>query len=133
MRKDIEHDSLYKVEEMGRIVAAAYLGEFEETERPECLDKSFQRLGEFSRVGVLREFHRKGYAEMLLRHLLEEAPKRGFDGIALLVGRENKAAMALYDKLGFENRGEVRLYDTDWYCMQYVVEDFDALDGFDGD
>lgn len=128
VRKDIEHESLYKVEELGRIVAAAYLGEFEEIERPECLDKSFKYLGELARVGVLREFHRKGYAEMLLRHLLEEAPKRGFDGIALLVGRENEAAKALYEKIGFENRGEVRLYDTDWYCFQLKVESNEAAD-----
>lgn len=121
VRKDIENASLYRLEEMGRTVAAAYLGEFEEIERPECLDKSFKNLGEIARVGVLREFHRKGYAEQLLRHLLEEAPKRGYDGIALLVGRENEAAKALYEKLGFENRGEVRLYETDWYCMQYKV------------
>lgn len=125
VRKDIENASLYRLEDMGRTVAAAYLGEFEEIERPECLDKSFKKLGEVARVGVLREFHRKGYAEQLLRRLLEEAPKRGYDGIALLVGRENEAAMALYEKLGFENRGEVRLYDTDWYCCQYkVVEEY---------
>lgn len=122
VRKDIKNASLYRLEDMGRTVAAAYLGEFEEIERPDCLDKDFKNLGEIARVGVLREFHRKGYAEQLLRHLLEEAPKRGYDGIALLVGRENEAAIALYEKLGFENRGELTLYETDWYCMQYRVE-----------
>lgn len=122
VRKDIENASLYRLEEMGRTVAAAYLGDFEELERPECLDKDFKKLGEIARVGVLREFHRKGYAEQLLRQLLEEAPKRGYDGIALLVGRKNEAAIALYEKLGFENRGPVRLYETDWYCMQRRTE-----------
>lgn len=122
VRKDIENASLYRLEDMGRTVAAAYLGDFEEIERPDCLDKDFKNLGEIARVGVLREFHRKGYAEQLLRHLLEEAPKRGYDGVMLLVGRENAAAMALYEKIGFENRGAVRLYETDWYCMQRRVE-----------
>lgn len=123
VRKDIENGSLYRLEEMGRTIAAAYLGEFEEIERPECFDKSFKNLGEFARVGVLREFQRKGYAEMLLRHLMDEAKERGFDGIALLVGRENEAAIALYEKLGFENCGEARLYDIDWYCFQYKIDD----------
>lgn len=123
VRKDIENSSLYRLEDMGRTVAAAYLGEFEEIERPDCIDKSFKNLGELARVGVLREYQRKGYAEMLLRHLIDEARERGFDGIALLVGRENEAAIALYEKVGFENRGEVRLYDTDWYCFQYKIDD----------
>lgn len=122
VREDIENASLYKLEEMGRIIAAAYFGEFEEIERPECFDKSFKNLGEFARVGVLREFHRKGYAEMLLRHLIDEAKERGFDGIALLVGRENEAAKALYEKLGFENCGEARLYDMVWFCYQLKIE-----------
>lgn len=122
VRKDIENSSLYRLEDMGRTVAAAYLGDFEEIERPDCLDKDFSNLGEIARVGVLREFHRKGYAEQLLRYLLEEASKRGYDGIVLLVGRENAAALALYEKIGFEKRGEVRLYETDWYCCQYRVE-----------
>lgn len=59
VRNDIEkRDSLYKVTEDGKIVAAAYLGGFEEIERPDCFDKSMQRLGEISRVGVRREYHR---------------------------------------------------------------------------
>lgn len=126
VRKDIQNSSLYRLEEMGRTVAAAYLGDFEELERPECLDKDFSKLGEIARVGVLREFHRKGYAEQILRYLLEEAPKRGYDGVMLLVGRDNAAAKALYEKLGFENRGEVRLYETDWFCMQIRVEKQDG-------
>lgn len=122
VREDIENGSLYRLEEMGRTIAAAYLGEFEEVERPECFDKSFKNLGEFARVGVLREFQRKGYAELLLRHLMDEAKVRGFDGIALLVAKENEPARALYEKLGFENCGEARLYDIDWYCYQFKIE-----------
>ena len=121
VRNDIEkRDSLYKVTENGKIVAAAYLGEFEEIERPECIDKSLQRLGEISRVGVRREFHRQGVAFKLITHMLGEAEKLGFDGIVLLVGTENRSAMKLYEKAGFERCGETFLYDTHWYCYQYI-------------
>lgn len=128
VRNDIEErDSLYKLTEDGVIVAAAYLGEFEEREVPECFDKSVKRRGEFSRVGVRREYQRKGYAEWLLGFLLNEAVKLGYDGLALLVGTENSGAVALYEKIGFRRCGEGVMYDTHWFFYEYGLErNFDA-------
>ena len=123
VRSDIENrNSLYKVTDGGQIIAAAYLGEFEEIERPDCIDKSFRRLGELSRVGVRREYHRKGVAFGLITHLLGEAEKLGYDGVVLLVGTENHAAMKLYEKAGFQNCGETFLYETHWFCYQYKLK-----------
>ncbi|MCM1164904.1 MAG: GNAT family N-acetyltransferase [Lachnospiraceae bacterium] len=123
VRHDIEErNSLYKLTEDGKIIAAAYLGDFEEREVPECFDKSVKRRGEFSRVGVRREYHRKGYAERLLRFLLAEAPKLGYDGLILLVGTENLGAMALYEKLGFQRRGDGVMYGTHWYFYEYILK-----------
>ena len=123
VRNDIEkRDSLYKVTEDGKIVAAAYLGDFEEIERPDCFDRSMRRLGEISRVGVRREYHRKGVAFGLITHLLNEAEKLGYDGVILLVGTENHAAMRLYEKTGFERCGETFLYETHWFCYQYRLK-----------
>lgn len=118
VREDIKSRSLYKLTENGVMIAAAYLGDFEETERPECFDKSIKRLGEFSRVGVRREYHRMGYAQRLLRFLLTEAATLGYDGLALFVGTENFGAMALYEKLGFRRCGEGFMYDTHWFFYE---------------
>jgi len=123
VRNDIEEsDSLYKLTEDGKIIAAAYLGEFEEREVPECFDKSVNRLGEFARVGVRRGYHRKGYAEHLLKFLLGEAVKLGYDGLALLVGTENFGAMALYEKVGFRRCGDGVMYDTHWFFYEYILK-----------
>ncbi len=123
VRSDIEEsDSLYKLTEDGKIIAAAYLGEFEEREVPECFDKSVKRLGEFARVGVHREYHRKGYAERLLKFLLGEAVKLGYDGLALLVGTENSGAVALYEKIGFRRCGDGVMYDTHWFFYEYILK-----------
>lgn len=123
VKNDIEsRNSLYKVTDGDKIAAAAYLGEFEETERPDYFDKSIRRLGELSRVGVRREYHRKGVAFMLVTHLIGEAEKLGYDGIALLVGTENHAAMGLYEKACFKRCGETFLYETHWFCYQYKLK-----------
>lgn len=121
VKNDIEkRNSLYKLSENGRVIAAAYLGDFEEVEMPECFDKSVKRFGELSRVGVRKEFHRMGYAQKLLSFLIKEAAKLGYDGLALLVGTENRGAAALYEKLGFKKCGEGSLYDTDWFFYEYI-------------
>lgn len=121
VRRDIECNSLYKATDGGRIAGCAYLGDFEEMERPECFDKSVQRLGEFSRVAVRREYHRQGIARGLLEYLIKEAPGRGYDGIALLVGTENHNAMALYEKIGFRRCGSGNLYETDWNFYELKI------------
>lgn len=123
VRHDIaERDSLYKLTEDGVIIAAAYLGDFEEREMPECFNKSVKRWGEFSRVGVRREYHRKGYAEKLLKFLLNEAVDLRYDGLALLVGTENSGAMALYEKIGFRRVGEGVMYETPWFFYERKLE-----------
>lgn len=121
VKNDIEkRNSLYKLSENGRVIAAAYLGDFEEVETPECFDKSVKRFGELSRVGVRKEFHRMGYAQKLLSFLIARAAKLGYDGLALLVGTENTAAITLYEKLGFVRCGEGNLYDTAWFFYEYI-------------
>lgn len=121
VRDDIAENSLYKAELGEEIVAAAFLGDFEEIEHPDCIDASIKRLGEFSRVAVKKGYERRGIAEQLLRFLLEEADRRGYDGLTLLVGVHNRRAAALYEKIGFKRCGETYLYDTHWYCYQYKV------------
>lgn len=121
VRHDIvDRNSLYKAVEDGEIVAAAYLGDFEEVERPDCIDASIRRLGEFGRVGVKRSHQRRGIAEKMLRTLLAEADRLGYDGLTLLVAQDNHGAMSLYEKIGFERRGEVFLYEMHWYCYVYA-------------
>ncbi len=122
VRGDIEKKSLYKVMDGDTIAACAYLGDFEEIERPECFNTSVSCLGEFSRVAVRKEYHRRGIAQYLLEHLIKEAPKRGYDGIALLVGTENHSAMALYEKIGFKRCGSGNLYETDWHFYEYILK-----------
>lgn len=115
VRRDIENGNMFKAVVDGRIAGSAYCGDYEERRVLDCFD-GFEKLGEFGRVGVRKEFHRMGVARALLEYLKNNAKQRGYDAIALLVGRKNLGAMALYEKLGFKNVGESDIYDTEWYC-----------------
>ena len=61
-------------------------------------------------VGVLPAFRRRGIAEALMRTMISEAEKAGISDIFLEVRRSNAAAIALYEKLGFELIGVRRRY-----------------------
>lgn len=115
VHRDIEHGSLFKAVANGKIAGAAYCGDYEELEPIPCFG-GIENLAEFGRVGICREFQRMGIAETMLEFMKRSAAKRGYDRIALLVGRKNSAAMALYEKIGFRRVGESDLYNTEWYC-----------------
>lgn len=119
VKRDIEAGNQFKAVVDGKLVGAAYCGAYEERRVLECFE-GYEKLGEFGRVGVKREYHGKGVARTMLEFLRNNARERGFTAIALLVGRKNIAAMRLYEKIGFKNVGESDIYDTEWYC--YLCE-----------
>ena len=60
---------------------------------------------ELQDVFVLEKQRRRGVAERLSAAAEDRVRERGFDRIALDVDVENTAALALYDKLGYRERG----------------------------
>lgn len=51
---------------------------------------------------IYQEFRRRGYGEQAFIQLEEKAKELGLDKIALHVFGHNKAAIALYQKVGYE-------------------------------
>lgn len=70
------------------------------------------------RLAVVRELLGQGIGTIVLEHTIKLAKGKGFDGIVMLVGKTNTAALALYNKYGFEICGETHMYDHDYYCYQ---------------
>ena len=56
-------------------------------------------------MGVLKAFRGQGIGKALLQKTLEHAWKQGLKRIELEVFSDNEAAIALYQKLGFESEG----------------------------
>ncbi len=62
--------------------------------------------GQIIKVATRKECRGRGYAESVMRAVLEESQRRGLSLLSLEVRRSNAAAIALYGKLGFEIMGE---------------------------
>ncbi|MDR0325136.1 MAG: GNAT family N-acetyltransferase [Oscillospiraceae bacterium] len=114
-RSDIESGSLYILKEGAAIVAVAAAGPFDELG---SLRWSPQNPCELARIGVVPALHRQGIGTMLLRKVMEAVKKRGFDGIIMLVSKSSPAALALYDRNGFERCGDAFMFGFDFYCYQ---------------
>jgi ribosomal protein S18 acetylase RimI-like enzyme len=61
-------------------------------------------------MGVHADYHGQGIGTKLLEHCLVQATALGLEKIELQVYTENKAAIALYKKLGFKEEGLLKKY-----------------------
>lgn len=61
--------------------------------------------GEITNVVVDAPYRRRGIAEKMMMHLLQEAASHGIGDCTLEVRVSNEAAIHLYEKLGFHREG----------------------------
>lgn len=117
---DVSRGSLYCLwGEKGQLLGAASGGEPDEDIRDlPCWDHTARQPWELCRVGVHPDCQGRGLAKVLVRHILEDAARRGTDSVRLLVSRDNPPAVALYRQLGFVTVGTCRMYETDWFCQE---------------
>ncbi|MCL2665522.1 MAG: GNAT family N-acetyltransferase [Defluviitaleaceae bacterium] len=120
--EDFANGWLYTLKKDGEIIAVASAGLFNDLSELH-IDWKPKNPCELARIGVVPKMHRKGVGETMLRHISEAARSNGFDGMRFLVSRHNGAALAMYDKNGFERCGEAFLFDLEWYCYQKKFEE----------
>jgi ribosomal protein S18 acetylase RimI-like enzyme len=122
---DIGKASLYCLrDEDGRIAAVAAAGEDDELEHDGIpWDAHMKRPCDLARIGVRPDCMRRGLGTLMLREIITDVPKRGFDGIRMLVSKTNPAALALYGKFEFQVCADIYKYGIDFYCYQLVLRD----------
>jgi ribosomal protein S18 acetylase RimI-like enzyme len=52
----------------------------------------------------------------MFNKVINAVKERGFDGIRMLVIKNNISALALYDKNGFSGYGETNMYNIGFCC-----------------
>lgn len=112
---DIRNKSLYILKENERIIAVASAGAFDELGDLKWTPKN---PCELARIGVMPTMQKQGIGTIILQNVIKAVKDRGFDGIRMLVSKTNPAALALYDKNGFEKCGEAFMFDIDFYCYE---------------
>ena len=113
---DIKNNWLYTLKKHGKIVAVASAGKFNDWEHLQ--EWKPKNPCELARIGVSPAFQKQGIGTIILQHIIKAMKEQGFDGMRFIVSKTNPAALALYDKNGFEKCGETFVFDIDWYCYQ---------------
>ena len=112
VERDIKEKSLYIAVLDGEIIAAAGAGVDEDVADLSAIDNACNLY----RVGVRRDFQRKGIAGKLLEFIKNDVQNRGFGGMFFLVAKGNEPALGLYEKHGFKRVGEAFMFGFDfWY------------------
>lgn len=111
---DFQRQSLYTLKTVGgELIGAGALTEGEEVAELKCNDRIHSPL-ELSRIAVRPDAQGHGAGQQLIALLIEEAGRRGADGLVLLTARTNQKAKKLYLQVGFQKRDEVQMYGTEF-------------------
>ena len=112
---DLESASLYVLKQNGSIIAVASAGDFNELGH---LQWTPEKPCELARIGVVPMMKKQGIGTIILQQIMKTVKDKGYDGISMIVSKTNPAALALYEKNGFERCGETFMFDHDFYCYQ---------------
>ena len=118
IRMDIEKENLFLVRDEKGIVATISIDSDEQVDALSNWTEANAK--EAARLGVRRDMQSRGIARKMLLWLMDMLKERGYAGIHFLVSPDNRAALASYEKLEFENRGEVFLYEHNWFCYEKI-------------
>lgn len=116
---DIERKGLYGLFFDDELIAISFAGERnEENEEGFTWKENFKKRGTFARIGVSPKFQNQGVGTILVDFILKTLKSQGFDGVRILVGKENQNAIKLYQKFGFKNCRETERYGHEYFLFE---------------
>ncbi|MFQ7419422.1 MAG: GNAT family N-acetyltransferase [Blautia massiliensis (ex Durand et al. 2017)] len=119
---DLSRDALFCMrDDAGNIAGVISIDDDPNVECLTCWSETMVPSAEVSRVGVCQEFQNQGIAGKLLKGVMEELKKRGYQAVHLLVAKDNVKALRSYDKLNFENVGECELWGHMYWCYEKAL------------
>lgn len=118
VESDIHCESLYMLRDTdNNLISVAAAGINDELQE---LHWNTKNPCDLARIGVLSKRQNQGIGTIMLRNVVNAVKKRRFDGIRMLVSKNNPSALALYDKNGFTKCGETMMYGIDFYCYEMI-------------
>lgn len=107
----------------GLLLGAGTIRHWEEHDSLPFWDPRMTHPCDLMRICTRPELQGRGLGALLLRHLIHAGRDAQYDGMRILVSRNNLPAIRLYRSAGAVFRGETRLYEIDWLCCELLFED----------
>lgn len=119
VKQDIIEQRVFCVrEENGKIIATITWDKDEAVAVLPCWDASLIKTAEFARVCVHPKHQHRGLTVSLILGSEERLRREGYDGAHYLVSKTNFRALQAYQKFGYTCKGEVSLFEHDWYAYE---------------
>ncbi len=116
---DLASGSLYTLRDNdGRLAAAATIRHCDEHDG--LVPWQSRHPCDLMRIGVDRAYHGQGIAGQMMVHLCSTAARKGFDGMRILVSRDNLPAVRVYERAGAVHRGEAYSWGVHWLCREIL-------------
>lgn len=119
---DLSREALFCLKDGDKIIGVISMDDDPLVDALNCWTESRKPSVELSRIGVRADYQNRGIAGRMILRVSEEARRKGYQGIRMLVSKANVKALKAYNKLGFDVLGECHLYDEDWWCYEKSVE-----------
>ena len=105
IKGDIDDGNFYVLKDNLKIVAASFLGK--KTDDKELWQNALSSPMGVARICVSPTQQGKGVGTYFMKMLIDEAKKRGADGMHFHVCVQNPSAIKMYEKCGFRKFGDI--------------------------
>jgi len=121
IRKDIQNQELYVVDDDGAIAGIMTLNEAQAIQYRQVKWNYNEKVLIIHRVAVDPAFQRKGFAKALLGFAENYAHEKGYQSLRLDAFLHNPAPVHLYEKVGYQKVGIVNFRKGPFFCLEKLL------------
>lgn len=118
---DLSADSLFVLEEDGRIIGAGSIVPENELDGSSVWEED--NAGEIARIVVSPECRGRGLSAVIVEGLTKRLRENGRSAVHLSVAVKNIPARRTYEKLGFEIKDKCQIYGNDYYLSEKIFKE----------
>ncbi len=120
LKDDLLKRCVYVLERSGTITAAISIVD-EKIDELESLDWKEVKSCFLVRLCVGPEYQGQGIGEKMMHHVNDHARRSGYGATHHLAAKENKAAIRLYERMGYRNLGAIHVFGKDFVAYEMAL------------
>lgn len=119
IENDIRTHMLFGVKnEEGRFIATIAWDADELVAQLPCWNSNLKKVAEYARLCIHPDYQGQHLTNILFGGSEQLLKEKGYDGAHYIVSQTNPRALRAYKKFAYTCKGEVRLFDHDWYAYE---------------
>lgn len=121
IEEDILNHQLVGLFDNNQLIAISFIGC---RQNPDCVKgwkTNLKKPARWARICVHPQYQRKGIGKLFINLIIKDLKSKGYDGIRIIVAKENFAALNLYKKFKFNCVAEHFQNSIEWWCLEKEI------------